>query len=650
MTLFSIAKKNIKGNFKNYFIYFVSMIFSMVIYYTFVSLQYNDAIKNLIDNLNSLKSIFMMSSLILILFAIVFISYSNSFFIRKRKKEIGLYSMVGIPKKTIGKMMFFENLILGMISLAIGIILGLLFSRFFSMILISLLDGNVSIDFSFSLLPILNATLIFSVIILLTSIKSYRLIYKFKLIDLFKIESENSKIPRASLLSYFYAITSAILLIFAFIMSNRSLPDNSSEIIIHMLSIVVSIILGTYLLFSNLVPYILKLLRNNKKSYYRDINMIGTSHLLYRIKGNINTLTITALLSALTISLFASVFSEYNGSIKLSKDFAPFSYTHLSKGYEYDNRIKSIIESDKDHKLLFSFDIPVIEVNSNFDGPRNYSTTLVRIVPESVFNDISKTFYNSTNIKLKNNETMAIRPLFTNHKSDEYKNSNISLDINNKNYMLQFKGIVEGRILTWDNPDFYIVVNDSTFNDMKGNITPLIFKAYEVSNEKDTKNTAEKLKALNPPGNNIFASEKDNTQIFTFHEVYKRNIDQSSLLLFVVSFLGLVFLSATGSIIYFKQLTDATENKYNYSILSKLGITKKEIYLSIAKQNLFIFVLPLLVAALDSMILLNFLSRFMSNLIGANLILPVAISMTAFTLLYIIYYLLTVNTYNRVVN
>ena len=149
--------------------------------------------------------------------------------------------------------------------------------------------------------------------------------------------------------------------------------------------------------------------------------------------------------------------------------------------------------------------------------------------------------------------------------------------------------MVTGRILTWDNPDFFIIINDDVFNEIKKSITPLIFKAYEVSGENNTKTTSTILKGLNSTDTNIFASSKDNSQIFTYYEVYKKNLEESSLILFVVSFLGCVFSSATGSILYFKQLTDATENKRYYNILFKLGITKKRcIYPLLSKTYLYL--------------------------------------------------------------
>lgn len=650
MTLFSIAKKNILGNLKNYIIYFISMILSIVIYYAFVSLRYNDSVIKAIDNFTSLESIFIMSSMIIILFSLIFIFYSNAFFIRGRKKEIGLYSIVGIPKKTIGKMMFFENLIMGLISLVIGIILGLLFSRFFAMILINLIDNSLSIDFSFSFKPILNTITVFLFIIILTSIKAYMTIYKFKLVDLFKNDNENLKMPINTQLSYLSAVISIIMLIISFYISTKQLPKNNFGIIVHMLMIIVNLIVGNYLLFNSCIPYILKLLKKYKKHFYKNINMISTSHLLYRIKGNINTLTITALLSALTISLFATVFYQYKSSNQLSKNFAPFSYTHLSKGSDYDNKIKEIIENDENHPVKYAFDIPVIEVDYMFKGPKNYSTPKLRIIPETVYNNVSKALYNQKPISLSNNNALAIQPLFTDHSDSDYKNLDINLDIKGTNYNFNLDGMVRRRILTWDNPDFFIIIKDDIFNEIKKSINPLVFKAYEVSDKNNTKSTSAILKSLNSTDTNIFASSKDNSQIFTYYEVYKKNLDESSLILFVVSFLGCVFSCATGSILYFKQLTDATENKGYYNILFKLGITKKEVYLSIVKQNLFIFAIPLFIALFDSIIILNFLTNFISNLIGSSFIIPIFISLISFIFIYFVYYILTVNTYNTIIS
>src|SRR5690606_21746704 len=135
------------GNVKNYLLYFISMIFSVVIYYTFVSLQYSPEVKKAIESSDSILNIFIAGSVVLVLFVAIFIFYSNSFFTKKRKKEVGLYSLLGLRKKTIGKMLFYENLIMSAAALVIGIIFGTFLSKLFTMLLLRLLDSAVEVGF-----------------------------------------------------------------------------------------------------------------------------------------------------------------------------------------------------------------------------------------------------------------------------------------------------------------------------------------------------------------------------------------------------------------------------------------------------------------------------------------------------------------------
>ncbi len=138
MGLFSIAFKNVKRNFKNYAMYLTSMIFSVLIYSMFKAIEYNDQIANVADGMKTVSKSFSGASVIIALFVFIFIWYSNSFFIKKRKKEIGLYSMLGIKKKNIAAMMFYETMTMGVIALAIGIFLGAFFSKGFILVFLGL--------------------------------------------------------------------------------------------------------------------------------------------------------------------------------------------------------------------------------------------------------------------------------------------------------------------------------------------------------------------------------------------------------------------------------------------------------------------------------------------------------------------------------
>ncbi|HBQ86951.1 MAG TPA: ABC transporter permease, partial [Syntrophomonas sp.] len=182
MTLFSITAKNIKKNFQNYFIYFFSMVFSIVVFYIFTSIQYNDQVVQIIGKRTHLM--LNVGSISVAVFSAIFMGYSNSFFTRKRKKEIGLYSLLGLQKRQVARMLFYENLVMGMVALFIGIAAGSLFSKLFVMLFFRLMGHFVQVYFAISPQAILNTIMVFLIIFMVISLHAYSLIYRFKLVDL----------------------------------------------------------------------------------------------------------------------------------------------------------------------------------------------------------------------------------------------------------------------------------------------------------------------------------------------------------------------------------------------------------------------------------------------------------------------------------
>lgn len=638
VTLFSLAKKNIKGNFTNYLVYFISLVFSIVIYYTFVSLQYSEKIQESILLSDMMNFMFLAASIVLILFVAIFILYSNSFFIRKRKKEVGLYSMLGLRKKTIGKMLFYENFIMGIIALVIGILLGTLLSQLFSMILIKLMGANVEVGFSLSLKAIIQTVIVFMVIILFTSIQGYRLIYRFKLIELFHAEKKGDQMPKVSVGK---TVIGIILLIGSYLLILRPFPD---ELTIEYVQMnygfaLLLLIIGTFIFFSSVTVFLLKLLQKKKSRYYKGTNLIEISQLLYRIKGNARTFTLIALLSAFTISLFGATYSGYYGSKKHVEEDVPFSYSHLSKGSDVDAQIKNMIESDKKHPVKKQVDIPLIQAKGKLSFDLDYLTEPIKIIPAHAFNQASKALNRKTSVTLSGNQAAVIRPRLTEFTESTFKGQTVTLQKGTQK--LTFVKMLEGSILPFDYPDFFVVVSDDMFDELSKEMTLLTYKVYKVEDEETTSVTATKLDKMIGEDFQVPAS---------FYVAYKQGKEGNALNLFVLGFLGLVFLAATGSIIYFKQLTEAGEVKPNYDILRKIGVSKGEIRKSIKKQTRFAFGLPLIVGIVHSCAILSFTSNFLSNLIGANLFVPIITAMVAFIMIYVGYYVLTVKMYNNIVN
>ncbi|NMD68948.1 ABC transporter permease [Bacillus sp. DNRA2] len=643
MTLFQLAMKNIKGNFSNYLVYFTSLVFSIVIYYTFVSLQYSEKIQDSILISDSMKFMFMASSFVLILFVALFILYSNSFFMRKRKREVGLYSMLGLRKKTIGQMLFFENVMMGLIALVIGILLGTLLSKLFAMILVKLMGASAEVDFGISLMAIGQTVLVFMILILFTSIQGYRMIYRYKLIELFQAEKKGEDAPKSSVLS---TVVGLILLGVSYWLILRPFPEELSEtyIFTNYGIALLMLVVGTDLFFRFVTVFLLKWSQKNKHRYYRGTNLIETTQLLHRIKGNARTFSMIALMSGATISFFGATYSGYYSNEQSTKDVVPFSYSHLSKGEEFDQKVEQVIASDKEHPIIAQLDIAVINVEGKLDFKLDYETGAgpFQVISETTMNQVMEALdRDGEDISLSGNEAAAIKPRFTKFTAADFAGKNFVLRLPDRNEQYTFVTMLDGSILPFAYPDFVVVVSDERFVELSEGMRPLNYKVYEVKGENSAAETSAAVNEL---------VGKDFQTYSAYYSEYKEGMEGNALMLFILGFLGLVFLGATGSIIYFKQLTEATESKQDYAILRKIGVNTKGIRHTINKQMLFVFGLPLTVGILHGCVILKFTSNFISDLIGISLVVPIVSAMAAFVMIYLGYYLMTVNTYNRIVN
>jgi len=639
MTLFKIAGKNIRKNFANYFLYFASMIFSIVIYFTFVSLKYDSTIQTASDGSQKISSAFSGAAVVLIVFVAVFIWYSNSFFTRKRKKEVGLYSLLGVRKKQIGRMLFYENFLMGILALIVGIALGAVLSRFFVMILMKVMGYAVMADFSISPAAILNTFVVFMIISLIASVQGYRLIYRFKLIELFRADQEHEKEPKSSLV---IALLSVVLIGFGYWLALQNLLTSKAWAAIgYMLTplvILISVILGTYLLFNTLTVTLLKLARKHKTSYWRGLNLIGTSQLLYRMKGNARTLTIIAVLSATTLTAVGTAYSTYYNTRTNAELANPNSYMFIGADSAAAAKAYKAIEQAEGHKLLYHESIPLLEVDADISGMNNASgeeEQSFTVISSRDFNRMAKLQGRDDTISLEGSEAAALEPAYMEGISPEYVGSSIELKVSGINKTIPFNTYKKYNVLNLGSVYSTIVVSDDLFAELKHSAKALVAEAYGITHQDKAKELTKQLEGILP----------ETAGLSSFYSDYSRGMESSGLLMFMGGFLGLVFLAATGSIIYFKQLTEAGSDKARYLILHKIGVKKREIRKSVAKQVLFIFALPLAFGIAHCAVALSALSKMMMT----NLVVPVVTCMGAYVGIYLIYYFLTVHAYCKIV-
>jgi len=196
--LSDLAVKNVRTQFHGYFIYFLSMSFSVMVYYSFSSMRLDKTLVRHAGNDAPINGMLHSASLMIILFIIVFMISANNFFLKKRKKEIGLYSLLGMRKSQIGWLFFVENVLLGLTSLVAGILAGVLFSKLFSMILIKIIYLDIDRRFTFSLAAVKQTTIMFLIVLFLVSFKNARTVYRYKLVELFRAAQEGTTIKKTT--------------------------------------------------------------------------------------------------------------------------------------------------------------------------------------------------------------------------------------------------------------------------------------------------------------------------------------------------------------------------------------------------------------------------------------------------------------------
>ncbi|AIY74505.1 TPA: ABC transporter permease [Bacillus tropicus] len=635
MTLSSIALRNIQRNFKDYFVYFASMIFSIVIYFTFKALQYNSQMEKAAEASKKISGAFQVSSVMLIIFVAVFIIYSNGFFTRKRKKEVGLYSLLGIRKRQIGKMLFYENMLMGLMSLVIGIAIGSVLSKLFLELLVNMMGLNLNVHFEVPMAAIIDTAIIFFVIILYTSLQGYRLIYRFKLIELFRAEREGETMPKGSVIM---ALISVFLIgsgYFLALMYMKAVMY--ADFMVVALYILLATVAGTYLLFMFFTVFVLKRARNNKSAFYNGMNMVTTSQLLYRIKGNAKSLATIAILSAVTLTAVGT------------KVAAPYSYSYEKKDAALDKKVNEILAGEKNnHPVTYESEVEMIPVKGTFKGERadqvlntHYNVTnQYQLISQSSFNKHVK-HLDVEPVNLSANEAFVYDSLYI-EKLDFgplYTGNTAVIPVGNESKELKIKG-VNNRSLTNLN-ELFVIVPDKTYEQVKQVNKTRTVKNIDVKGERNSKELTAKLASIMPAG------ESEVLKPFNdFYTGFQMGLETTGLMMFIGLFLGLVFLLATGSIIYFKQLTEASADRDRYIVLHKVGVTKQEMKKAIAKQVSFIFAIPLVIGILHSL----FALKGLSNILPFEIMIPLLISIGVYGVIYIGYYFLTVRSYYKIVS
>lgn len=639
-----LAVENIKKNKQTYFPYILTCICSIMMFYMMHFLSVNKGLDNMSGG-SQLKIILGLGTWVIGIFSVIFLFYTNSFLIKRRKKEIGLYNILGMEKRHIAKVLFWENLFVALLSMIMGLLWGIMLSKLMFLVLLKILNYAVPIGFFISVKSILRTIILFAFIFGLTLINNLTQIHLAKPIELLKGGEVGEKEPKTK---WLLTLVGLISLGGGYYIA---LATESPLAVLNLFFIaVILVMIGTYALFTAGSITFLKLLKKNKKFYYKSNHFISVSSMIYRMKQNAVGLANICILSTAVLIMVFSTASLYIGMedvlrTRYPRDIAIDANLSKEKQVELNHKIKELADS--------------YHVGINNDIEFN-SVSMLTKQDNNTFTDADKDSLTSNNLGV-----VVFIPLSDYNAID---NQSVSLE---KDEVLLYthKGKIEGdhidvlgdELIIKDRIDhtnvadigmdqltnlYYIVVSDEKIADISKDgmdyyyafdtdATPKqeVDLSYAISN-------AMKEMSIDGSCEGIEESRQ------SFFAVYGG-------LFFIGIFLGALFIMATVLIIYYKQISEGYEDKKRFEIMQKVGMSKEEIKKSIKSQVLMVFFVPLITAAIHIAAALKAIIKMLAvlNLTNITLFIYCVIgTILAFTLFYTMIYMLTSRTYYKIVS
>lgn len=655
MTLNQLVLRSMRKNIKSYYLYVFALVFSVSLYYSFVTLQYNPAIVNEIGTGRSAAALETASYLLLFIVTF-FVLYANKLFMNRRSKEIGLYQLVGMSKSLVARLIAIENIILWFSAIVIGVLVGLLSSRIFVMILLKIVEKDAFVELSFSIEALMTTVVVFSVLLLIVILQTAIRIKRVTLLALITTTAvADERVKKFNAFQMFLGFIGLISIGYGYYLSTTLLDlDNlpsANVLLFKMVSILALTIGGTYFVFRFSVALILNFVRKSKKGLLSIQDVLSLSTIMHRMKANAMSLTTITVLSATTLAILTLTYISYYSTDSVAKEAVPYDYIM----YE-DTGFELVEEFDKEGIQYTRYDIDLLEV------PADVRPLLVK---ESALNKNLSTELGIQVVSLK-----AIQNKLPNIQLQEGEGYILGYDsLSAENIRIEsqkpiqfntstgkeeifIKEVIEDRLV----PDYHnyglftVVVSDSFFQKLLND--PLTVNQKIVGMDLKEENQlikaqevfeANKVSVEIPiPGND----RATNTVSVESQEDYRiKMLDSLGMTIFISGFLGLAFLIATGSILYFKQMSEADEEKGTYKVLRKMGFTTNEIMSGIRRKQLFNFGFPLIIGLAHS----YFAVKSGWVLFGTELVAPLLITMGIYIVLYSIFAILSAGYYRKVV-
>lgn len=647
--LYNLSLKNIKKSFKDYAIYFVTLILGVCIFYLFNSMDSQTAIlevtsrqSEMIDLLEQILSYISVFVSFILGFLII---YASRFLIKKRNKEFGVYMTLGMSKRKISLLLLMETFIIGLISLAFGLLLGIVLSQITSIFVANLFEANMSkFTFNFSKTALFKTILYFGIIYFIVMIFNTIIVNKNKLIDLLQASKKQEKIRiKSSMISVILFFISVLMLGSAYYMVTAGVNDLLKYDVSILLVPILLGTIGTILFFYSVAGMSLKIISKCHNLYSKKLNTFVFKQINSKINTMVISISIICLMLFVTLCLLTSAFTikgYFNNSINT---YAPVDYQIVS--INQNVRVTEFLEdtfvkeNTKDNLVVSEY------YDENFDYAKSLGKVYEQIKQEYSYIQfdspvyiMSEADYNKL-ARLLKIDTVTIQDdeyaIVSNYNTDIYESvlkSNSTMIIFNHE-LKPYKKLINGFVNISGNPANlgFFVVSDQIIE--KDHLKYEILSGnYNSKDQKITQKLEEKVKKFHTEETLI----KD-----TRYEIEISAAGLTAIITFIGLYLGIIFLISSSAILALKELSDCIDDKKKYKILRQIGADEKEINKALFMQTFIFFMMPLSIAVIHTIFGLKFCEWILKSLGITSILNGSYMTFIFLILIYGIYFIIT---------
>ena len=674
--LFKISLKNIRKSLKDYTVYFFTLILGVAIFYVFNAIDSQSVMLDVRENMMDIIKLMndMLSGVSVFVSCILgfLIIYASRFLIKRRNKEFGIYLTLGMSKRKISAILFFETLLIGIVSLVAGLVIGTILSQFMSVIVANMFDADMTkFKFIFSMKACIKTLIYFAIMYVLVMIFNTFSISRCKLIDLLNAGKKTEKVTMKNpVICTIVFVIGVGILSYAYWMVTRGVKSIN---IINKIGVPIALgCVATFLIFWSVSGFMIKIFTSIKSVYYKGVNSFVLRQFCSKINTTVFSTTVICIMLFITISVLSAALSMKDS---LSKDLdsmcpvdvqlAKYSYDAMSEAYATSQDM-----NEKDREMLEDSKLSIIETlnNSGFDAQKYFKNVteyniyntglkvkdtlgdvytddyhfiaeaIMPVMTISDYNSVARLYGNST-YELNDDEYIIVA---------DYKNmvmirnqalkKGIILSVNGKEYKPRYDECKDGfvQIGVQNMNDGILVVPDNA-------VKPQQVRSMGLSADyrADTKEERYSIETqLDNLMKNISYKKSfiyRNSRI----DLAESSVGLGALVTFIALYLGIIFLISSAAILALRELSDSADNKERYGMLRKLGVDERMIDMALFKQIGIFFAFPLILALIHSVFGIKFINIILATMGMSSMAASIGLTLAFVAVIYGGYFLIT---------